>query len=157
MSTRVRRRVLRFGSYDELLAEVDRLSSGPYRRAGAWSLTQNCEHLRIFMDCSMRGFGEARAPRLLRLIGPLALRVTLVRKKIPAGVRAPAPFQPAAASVDDPARIDAFRQTVRALEGFSGAFHPSPLFGRLTAEQWHRLHRIHAAHHLGFLVPVGGA
>jgi hypothetical protein len=153
MQTRVQRRALRFSTYGELLAEVDRLAAGPYRRAGKWSLTENCDHLRIFMECSMRGFGEARAPWILRLMAPVGLRVTLLTKKIPAGVRAPAPFQPAAASADDPVRIEDFRKTVRLLEAFPGPFHPSPLFGRLTPRQWHAIHLIHAAHHLGFLVP----
>lgn len=154
-AVRPKRRSLRFASYAEMLAEVDRLEKGGYQRAGAWSLAENCDHLRIFMECSMHGFGDARVPWPVRMVGPVLLWGTLRRKRIPAGVQAPAPFLPAAHPADDPAVIDAFRQTVRTLEHFPGPLQPSPLFGRLSPAQWNQLHLIHGAHHLGFLVPGG--
>ena len=33
--------------------------------------------------------------------------------------------------------------------------HPSPLFDRLTGDEWRALHLLHAAHHLRFLIPAG--
>jgi hypothetical protein len=152
-AARPKRRELRFTSYTEVLTEVARLQERGYQRAGTWTLTENCEHLRIFMRCSMHGFGDTRVPWPIRMLGPLLLWGTLRRKKIPAGVQAPAPFLPPARTVDDPAVIDAFRQTLHTLEQFPGPFQPSPLFGRLSLHQWQQLHLIHAAHHLGFLVP----
>ena len=46
----LRRRPLRFTSYAQLLAEVDRLQAGGYQRAGKWTLTENCDHLRLLPE-----------------------------------------------------------------------------------------------------------
>ena len=101
----------------------------------------------------MHGFGGATVPWAMRLAGKPALYVTLWTNWIPAGYKAPDQFQPKVPPADDPAVLENFRATVAELENFTGEFHPSPLFGQLSPAQWRRIHLIHAAHHLGFLVP----
>lgn len=49
--------------------------------------------------------------------------------------------------------VDEFRSAVSRLLNFNGPWKTSPLFGLLEKEQLIHLHRIHTAHHLGFLVP----
>jgi hypothetical protein len=49
------------------------------------------------------------------------------------------------------------KETIERLRTHQGELHASPFFGYLTPDQWRRLHLIHCAHHLGFLVPKGTA
>lgn len=53
----------------------------------------------------------------------------------------------------DQTAVEEFRSAVNRLLNFNGPWKTSPLFGLLGKEQLIQLHRIHTAHHLGFLVP----
>ncbi len=148
------RRELEFRNLDALIDHLQELRDHPYERAGQWSLGQVCEHLRLFMINSMDGFGF-RLPWLVRMAGPLLLGRTLRRRRIPEGGRGPKPLMPPEAStLDDAAAVDAFIQTVERYRDHAQPLHPSPLFGRLTRDQWDQIHLIHAAHHLSFIIPV---
>jgi hypothetical protein len=146
------RRTLDFFDFDAVLADVERLRRDGYRRAGTWDLPQACDHLTRFMRGSLEGFGF-QFPLPFRLAGRwLFLGRTLRTRRIPTGVKGPAPLMPPA-DVGGDAAVRAFAETVARVRDHRGDFHPSPLFGRLTPEQWRQIHLIHAAHHLSFLVP----
>ena len=49
--------------------------------------------------------------------------------------------------------VERLRTAANRLQHHNGEFKPSPLFGQLDKESWLQLHRLHAAHHLGFLIP----
>jgi hypothetical protein len=49
--------------------------------------------------------------------------------------------------------VEELRQAVERLLNHEGPFQESPLFGMLDKETLVRLHCIHTAHHLSFLVP----
>ncbi len=151
-SARPRRRPLRFHDFTDITADIATLQSHGYVRAGNWSLGQICDHLRLAVDSSIHGFGEIRTPPLFRVFGPLFLRITLARKRIPAGAPAPAAYLPSAAG-DETAAVERFLQSLAAFANFAGPAMRNPLFGPMTLDQWRRLHLIHAAHHLGFLTP----
>jgi hypothetical protein len=51
------------------------------------------------------------------------------------------------------AAIDEFIALARKFESYDGPFPIHPLFGRLTPEEWRQFNLLHAAHHLGHLVP----
>ena len=57
------------------------------------------------------------------------------------------------ADTDQRAAIAETKNLLRRLADGSTTLHPSPLFDRLTPEQWQTLHLMHAAHHLSFLQP----
>lgn len=50
--------------------------------------------------------------------------------------------------------ITALREAVLRYQRHEGPLCPHPLFGRLSRRAWDRLHRVHAAHHLGFIEPA---
>jgi hypothetical protein len=54
---------------------------------------------------------------------------------------------------DDAQAVDELDRAVTRLVGHTGLFKPSPLFGMLDKQTLLRLHCIHTAHHLSFLVP----
>lgn len=151
------RRELEFRNLDALIEDLRGLRDQPYERAGEWSLGQVCEHLRLFMISSMDGFGF-RLPWLVRMAGPLILGRTLRRRRIPEGVRGPKPLLPGEeAGIDDQAAVDGLIETVERYRDHAQPLHPSPLFGRMSRDQWDQIHLIHAAHHLSFIVPVRAA
>jgi hypothetical protein len=151
----VTRRTLQFDTFDDALAEVDRLAGCDYARAGKWDLSQVCDHLADALESSTRGF-EYRAPWLFRtLVGPLALRYIFARGTI--AVRGPLPrkFDPRPGT-DPAASVAQLRAAARAYESHTGPMAAHPFFGPMTRAAWDKLHLLHMARHLGFLVPVPG-
>ena len=151
MASRPARRPLDFRSFDAALADVDRLRSAGYDAAGFWDLARALEHLTTFMRLSLDGF-PMKYPAVVRLGGPVIKWWTLRTRRMPAGVKTPRPFEPSGSVAEAQAVAD-FRAVVGRVEHPAAAFHPSPLLGRLTPDEWRQLHLIHAAHHLSFLVP----
>jgi hypothetical protein len=150
------RRVLHFDTLEDVLADAERLTAGRIESRGNWSAGQAFEHLARWMDFSLDGF-PVRVPWLVRvLFGRLILRRAL-RRGFPAGFR----WKGANAAASDPGPTDAaaglehLRRSVARLRTETQR-SPSPLFGKLSAEEWEQLHLRHAELHLSFLDPVGG-
>lgn len=143
------RRRLAFETYDDLLAEIDRLAPA-HRTLGRWSLAQICDHLAGIHDYSLGGMeAEFQKGRLFRATaGRIALAILLRYGFIPEqqgnlGPRTAVEFQ------------DARRRLQQSLERIAAQPMPAvhPIFGHLTQQQWKRFHLHHAAHHLSFIVP----
>lgn len=146
------RRTLNFAGLDEVMPEVDRLLQG-HRTLGNWSLGQIGNHLMGSFQSSVEGY-PGSAPWLVRkLIGPVVKRRLFSTGRIAEGATLPAEYAPKP-GLDARAEAEALRAAIRLFAAHSGPMAPHPLFGRMTAEEWQRFHCIHAAHHLGFVVPV---
>jgi hypothetical protein len=149
----MQRRQLDFHDFDAVAAEVERLRRYGYARAGNWDLRQVCEHLTATMRMSLEGFSFQGPPWPLRvLIAPLLRWRFFKTRRMPAGYKGPEPLMPNPAG-DENAAVRTFNEMLARVRDPGASFHPSPFLGKLTAEQWRQLHLIHAAHHLGFLVP----
>lgn len=122
-----------------------------YRRAGRWSLGQNCEHIAKMLEQSIDGFDE-KMPWLLRAMSGVVKWMTMRTRWMPSGVKAPASFLPGD-SVDDAAGVDRLVAAIDRYVNHAGPMQPSPLFGELSRGDWDQLQLIHASHHLGFIVP----
>ena len=149
------RRRLQLATLDAAAAEIERLRAGRYERVGPWDLARTCDHLTVMMRWSLDGFPpELRFPWPTRaLLGP-AVRMAIVRMGwMPVGVKAPHPALEVADVRPEGTAVAHCVATLREVRDHPGDFHPSPLLGRLTPEQWRRLHVVHAQHHLSFLVP----
>jgi hypothetical protein len=146
------RRRLTFDSFEQASAEIDRLLSCDYRRAGEWDLGQMCDHLADSLHGSMHGF-DFITPWLARMLfAKPALRYLMKRRRIPIRAKLPRRMEPAAGK--DAARCAArLREKMREFDAWSQPLAAHPFFGRLGAEQWRQVHLIHMAHHLGFLLP----
>lgn len=144
------RRHLRFNSYEEFLAEVDRLARG-HRALGNWDLAQICIHLAGVQDYSIDGTRSSLqwGPLKQATLGRVVRCIMLWWRYIPERQGSLKP--PPAPDIDEARRqlADSVRRiTTQKMR----ARHP--IFGRLTQAQWHRFHLIHAEHHLSFVVPV---
>jgi hypothetical protein len=148
----VGRRTLKFSSYDELLADVERLTSGPVQALGNWSPGQIFRHLAIVYNSSIDGF-SITFPLPLRLAGKV-FRKKLLTMSMPAGFKLPAAGQkamvPPATSTEEGAAE--LRAAIARLKQ-EPTRAPHPMFGNLTREEWDRVHLSHAALHLSFLLP----
>lgn len=151
------RRVLRFESIDECLAEVSRLCeaerAGRLKALGNWTLGQTLGHLAAWIEYWYTGFAMKRPPWAIRVISKLMLGMILKGPMKP-GFRLPG----AAAGTfgTEPCGVDEGETKVRAaFERLKRerATVPSPLFGMLPQEKIIELQLRHAELHLSFFVP----
>jgi hypothetical protein len=147
------RRKLTFRSFDEVLADAERLVSSPNTKTlGNWPLSQLLTHLATTINSSIDGM-SAKAPWFLRLVGPLVKR-RIIKSGMSSGFKLPkereATAFPAASSPQE--ALGKLRAAVgRLKQERMTARHP--VFGKLTHEEWTRLHLRHAELHLSFAVP----
>ncbi|HET6326652.1 MAG TPA: DUF1569 domain-containing protein [Planctomycetaceae bacterium] len=146
------RRKLRFATFDELVADIDRLSSGPVKVLGNWSPGQVFRHLATAYNGSIDGF-TMTFPLHFRLIAKV-FRKKLLTMQMPAGFKLPpkgaAMLEPPSTATDEGAAQ--LRAAIERLKREpKRANHP--MFGELTREEWDRVHLTHASLHLSFLVP----
>lgn len=141
-----------FADFESVIADVDRLRSGGYARAGAWTLPMICQHLASIVEYSMSkpaADDAAPTPEQARAKGTF---FEMVLNGMPPNTPAPEPFQPSADA--DDGEVDRFIAALRAFDRTThAAFEFSPKFGPIATYELHGLHRAHAAHHLSFLVP----
>jgi Protein of unknown function (DUF1569) len=145
------RRTLRFGSFDEIMPDVERLLEG-HATVGHWSLGQICRHLGSVMR------------RVVDLPASTphdpSLRVSEARKQevfktgmLPEGLAAPAEMVPQE-TLDARAEAEGLRRAIAHYQASPGPVIPHRLFGPLSKEEWDRLQLIHFSHHLSFAVPT---
>ena len=147
------RRKLKFASYDEILADAERLVQGPTRQLGNWTVGQALEHLARAQNMAIDG-SALRLPWAVRLVVRTFLKKRLIDGPMPSGFKLPADaakvLEPAATS---PERgLESYRASVARLARDSRR-EPSPTLGALSLEEYDRLHFSHAALHLSFFVP----
>jgi hypothetical protein len=146
------RRELLFCSFDEAIAEIDRLYTQPHRRLGNWDLAMACDHLAFSFDHSMHGF-DFGMPRIVQAaVGKFALWYVLRYRTAPVRPMMPSRLEPQPGK--DPAECVArLKDSIRAFENFPGELARHPFFGKISREQWRKIHLFHLAHHLAFLHP----
>ncbi len=152
----VGRRTLQLTSLDDVIPEVDRLLQGGYRTVGNWSLGQACNHLALAIQGSVEGFAGAAPWPVRASLGRLMKRRILSRGKMPERAKLPEEFHPRE-GLDDRAEAEALRAAIRLFGQHAGAMADHPFFGPTLPEEWQQFHTIHAAHHLGFIIPEPSA
>lgn len=154
------RRKLRFDHLEEAVQDAENLLQQGYEQAGNWDLSQCCHHLAVLMEYPIDGFPAMPFP--LNIVGRV-LKHTFARGMLqkvldsgvwPEGTPTDKRTVPNSGGNDAEA-VEHLRQATTQLINHTGPFQPSPLFGDLDKETLLKLHRIHTAHHLSFLVPKG--
>ena len=151
----VERRRLHFDSLKEILDDAESLGAGEIRTSGNWAASKIIDHVARVIEKSVDGFPqEARAPLPLRLLGPL-LKGRSLRKTLPAGLKIPRGFK--VIVPDEGVTLDEamgrLRRVVQRVEGGEQMTRRSPLFGRMSHDDWRRLHCRHAELHFSFMRP----
>ena len=158
MAEPVQRRDLKFESFDDVGAEVDRLHESGYTQNGNWNLAQACLHLTEWMRYPIDGYPKKSLPvRALMWMFKVTLAKGWRRKILSSGFSPGMPTDPKTAFPADQAEeaeaIEELKETIRRFVAFEGEYHPSPLFGSFDKESQQSLQLQHCAHHLGFLEP----
>ena len=153
MPTTASRRSLTFATIDQVMPDVDRLLDQGYRPVGHWTLGQVCYHLTRSLTGAVEPL-QVKVPWILRrIIGPYLVKNRLLKSgKMPEGAKGPPILDPSD-DLDDRAEAEALRAAVRLFSMHGDSYAPHPLLGPLTPAETHRLHCIHCAHHLSFLLP----
>ena len=150
------RRILRFESLDQVLAEVERLAeaerAGRLRRLGNWTLGQALGHLASWAEYSYTG-APLKAPFFVKwflrlrkrkfLYGPMRAGVKIPRVEGGTLATEPVPLDEA---------LERMRRVLGRLQT-EAPTAPNVIFGPLTHDEWVALHCRHAELHLGFFVP----
>jgi hypothetical protein len=147
------RRQLSFACLDEVMPEVESLLGG-YDAVGQWSLGQICKHLSLTLTLIVD-----RAPDNPSANSPEDPRFARIRERFfragrfPDGVPAPIAEVLPCGDLDDRAEAEALQDALVRFQSAAGPFARHPFLGTMTKEEWIQFHRLHAAHHLGFVVP----
>lgn len=150
------RRSLRFTSFKEVIADLDRLeeahSAGSLRPVGGWSAGQNFVHLAKTIDYSIDGF-PFTLPLPMRLIGRILKKQMLGGKPFSSGFKlrgkAAVMAPPASASFED--GIAHLRRSIARVSAGERMSRRSPVFGAMSHEEWTTLHLKHCDLHLSHL------
>ena len=144
------RRKLDYKSFDELLSDADRLSSGNVKALGNWSAGQIFQHLASAFNGSIDGFPPS-FPWAMRAMARL-FKKKLIAGGMPAGIKMPAKL--AKAVMPEPtstevglanlhAAVSRLKQEPRRA--------PHPVFGEISKQEWDTVHLKHANLHMSFL------
>ncbi len=145
------RREVRYESFDDLLADAERLAAGEVRTLGNWSYGQILKHLAKSLDASIDGVGFM-LPGPVRLAMKLLMMRRYLTKPLPPGFKATKAFQPDETSVDD--GLAALRAAI-ARQGRETERMMHPAFGRISNQEWDQFNLRHAEMHMSFVEPVG--
>ena len=151
------RRKVSYGTYDDLLADLATLASGPTEVLGNWSFAQICRHLAVALNGSIDGV-PFRASLPMRIMATLLMKKRFLTKTLPAGFQIPvtakAIVEPGD-SVELQEQLTALREAIeRVKTDKTRARHP--FFDELTTEQWDQFNLRHAELHMSFVRPAVG-
>jgi hypothetical protein len=146
-----------FRTLGELEAELDAVEAaeraGTLRTTGGWSAGQILEHCGMLMRFSFDGFGGARAPWVIRLLGSTFFKPRLGKSQMKPGLKLPK-----SAAMLLPREIVPFdegmgliRSQLARIAAGETMTQDSPVLGRMTHDQWVMLHLDHCRMHMGFL------
>jgi Protein of unknown function (DUF1569) len=150
------RRMLRFESIDQVMADVERLAeaerAGRLRHLGNWTLGQTLGHLACWVEYSYTG-APLKVPAVLKWILRLGKRRFLYGPMRP-GARIPGVEGGTLATASTPLEegLGRMRRAMERLKA-EAPTQPQVIFGPLAHDEWIAMHLRHAELHLGFLVP----
>ena len=144
------RRELDYKSFDELLADVDRLSAGSIKTLGNWSAGQVFQHLANAFNGSIDGLPQV-FPWFICATARM-FKTKLISGAMPAGMKVPAKF--AAVVMPEATPTETGLANLRAaVSRLKQEPHRAahPVFGKITNDEWNAVHLKHASLHMSFL------
>ena len=148
------RREVRFDSYDDLLADAERLASSDVQTVGNWTLGQIFKHLTQAMESAIDGT-EMKFPWIMKKVFRLFVnKEKMLNEALPAGFKIPkkgeAQFSPDP-SISTEEGLASLRAAIeRCKTEPSRSEHLA--FGKLTREEWDKFNLRHAEMHLSFAI-----
>ncbi|EAQ80243.1 DUF1569 domain-containing protein [Blastopirellula marina] len=151
-----KRREVVFENLADVVDECRRLTVVGYHHVGQWNLGQICQHLAAGMNQSVDGFEDPppfwmpiAKPLIRMLVLPTILKGGVIKMK----ATAPKSTLPSA-NADDEIRLAELEEAIARISDENVEFVESPIFGKLTTDQWRKFHLWHCQHHMSFLIPA---
>lgn len=148
------RREVHYDSYDDFLADAERLASSNVQTVGNWTLGQIFGHLAQTLNSSIDGT-DMKFPWLVKKIVPLFInKEKMLNETLSPGFKIPkkgeAQFSPDP-SVSTEEGLASLRAAIeRCQTETSRVEHPA--FGKLTLEEWNKANLRHGELHMSFAV-----
>ncbi len=146
------RRTVHYASFDEVVADAERLVRAGATTTGNWSLDQIFGHLAIAMERSVEGFSR-KAPWPMRLVGRFLIKPRILKHGMKPGFKLPAEAEKTSVPPpggDPQVALERLRRAVARLKS-DATRQPHPFFGPMPAAEWDRLHLRHAEMHMSFI------
>ena len=147
------RRIVRYESFDDILADAERLATIPTRTLGNWSVGQIYKHLALATEVMLDG-APAAPPAIIQFFLRLILKKRMTTRSLSPGFMLP---NKAAILIPEDTSIDDGLQMLRAATHRikqSDCRAPHPAFGRCSRDEWDAFHCRHCEMHMSFIVPV---
>lgn len=145
------RREVRYESFDELLADAEKLANCDIKTLGNLSYGEILDHIAAGMQATLDGFGF-KAPLPMRLIANTFMKKKFLRGGIPAGFQRPQKFpEPKDVPVEE--ALANLRRQIERLESTEDR-SPHPVFGKMDKADADQFQLRHAELHMSFVVPV---
>jgi len=144
-------RTLTFNSLDDALEELSTIERyKDIETTGIWSYYQVLTHLADYLESSMNNFSWMQPLSMRRTIGKANFHKLKQAGKMESGLANPSTPK-VREEGDEKAALQRLRRMIEEYKKFIGEHPEHPFYGLLTREDWDFLHRIHMAHHLGFV------
>jgi len=149
------RRELHFASLDDIRADVEQLAAArEIKTLGNWSPGQVFQHLGLVMNNSIDGF-QSQMPWIVRVLLGFFMKKKILNKPMGAGFKLPAraaqELVPSETSLEQ--GLATIRRGLDRLKTETKRVN-SPFLGKMTLDDWTKLHCRHSELHLSFLVAV---
>jgi hypothetical protein len=145
------RRTLVFDRLEAVAHDVDALLLGHATR-GTWTLGQILHHLTTAIELSLDP--GSRALQVDDRRASVLKRRFFSVGRFPDGLDAPHPILASPVDADPREQARRLAEAISRLEAATEPLAAHPVLGPLSKPEWETFHRIHCAHHLGFVVPT---
>jgi hypothetical protein len=150
-----KRRDISFSSWEDVIADIEKLASSEFETTGNHSFGKIVQHLATTNEMIVGNVTPPKLPWYMRLMMPL-IKNGILNKPAEPGFKLPnSAMQKFFWSEDDVDLQDAianFRASVKAYRD-QGPLPVHPVFGKATKEQIDKMSLSHAAMHLSFVHP----
>lgn len=148
------RRTVRYETYDDLLADAERLAGVEVRTLGNWSYGQILDHLARSIHAMIDGPGF-RMPMPMRFVMRLLMMKKMVHQELPPGFKFPVKvadrFCPPEDAQVGPS-LAALREAVTRVQSTDQrGLHPA--FGTVKTSDWDSFQLRHCELHMSFVQP----
>jgi uncharacterized protein DUF1569 len=147
------RRTVCYNSYDELLADAERLATIENRTLGNWSLGQIYKHLAKAIHMTIDG-PPFLLPWPMRIAFTLFMKKRMLQKSLPPGFKLPKKAEhmlPEPTTTAD--GLELLRAAVQRVKSTpQRGLHPA--FGKMGPGEWDQFQLRHCEMHMSFVVPT---
>ena len=149
------RRSLHFTSLPQIVDDAETVLDGPHHTTGNWTAGQIIDHVAGLIDLSNGETESFEVPLPVKLFGRGLKLIGAHRKPFKPGLKPPPSVWQKLAPAAEISEADGLARLKHAVgvASRSPMTTPSPLFGKLSHEDWVILHCRHAELHFSFMRP----